>query len=101
MNKCIACQDEYKPIKGTFTFKRKSGLCSSCMTKIIEGLFSQGLFNEWLDSFLQSRIEKYLPDYKEYYEIYHKKKCPECNGKGIIGEGTVCRRCGFIGVIDA
>jgi len=74
-------------------------ICSQCGTKLTESFFKSKEFNEWLDSFLQSRIVKHVPSYDEYYVRYNKIKCPDCSGIGIIA-GKVCGRCNWVGTIE-
>lgn len=100
MSKCALCGEEYKESdKGTIKLKRKQGICKSCTTSVIEGLFSNNEFDEWLDSFLHSRLVRYIPGYDEYYVRHKKTPCPDCKGTGFI-EDNVCKRCGFVGVIE-
>jgi hypothetical protein len=101
MKQCAICDAEYKETeKGTIQVTRKRGICRECAVKIVQGLFSNEEFNEWLDSFMQSRLAKYIPGYNEFYVRYKKMPCPDCKGTGFIGSQP-CKRCGFVGVVDA
>ena len=78
--KCVGCKGEFD-------------ITLDAAQKIFEE------FNRWLDSFMQSRIEKHLFTYDEYYKRYNLKKCPNCNGTGFVNE-KVCRVCNFVGTIE-
>jgi len=80
-------------------FSGKPPICGKCGKSLVEKLFADTDFNEYLDSFLQSRIEKYIPAYNEYYKIYGKKKCPDCKGTGFIGK-EICKKCHWVGTIE-
>ncbi len=61
MSKCALCGEEYKETdKGTIKVKRKQGICKSCTTSVIEGLFSNNEFDEWLIAFC-------IPDWSNIY----------------------------------
>lgn len=101
--RCILCKVELNRERDNCFIHpqiAKITVCKLCGKNLIEALFIDKDFNEWLDSFLQSRIEKYIPEYNEYFERYNKKKCPLCSGSGFLN-GKVCSRCHFVGVIDA
>lgn len=99
MSTCILCQKEYNSEREKEFLHGK--ICSKCGVDLIEAMFApRSPFNEWLDSFLQSRIETHVPCYDEYYKIYKKQKCPNCGGKWMI-DNKVCDVCNFLGVIDA
>lgn len=94
---CKLCERNFNGIREP-VFSKKPPICESCGKSLVDNLFGGTYFNEYLDSFLQSRMEIYLP-YDEYYRRYHKKKCPDCNGTGLI-DGKVCNRCNWIGTIE-
>jgi len=96
--KCCLCQKVFNGDRGT-CFSRSPTICAECGKKFVERLFADHDFNEWLDSFLQSRIEKYVPSYDEFYVRYNKIKCPDCSGVGFIA-GKVCGRCNWVGTIE-
>jgi hypothetical protein len=101
MSVCAFCGKDYKESdEGIIKLKKKRGVCKPCTTDLIDGLFSNKEFNEWLDSFMQSRLVRYIPGYDEYFVRHKKRPCPDCKGTGWI-EGKVCKRCNFVGVIAA
>ncbi len=100
MRQCAICDEDYKESdKGTIQVTRKRGICKDCTVKVVEGLFGSADFNEWLDSFLQSRLKKHVPGYNEYYVRHNKIPCPDCEGTGFVS-GSPCKRCGFVGAIE-
>ena len=97
--KCCLCQRAFNGDREKCFSHAPFTICKICGVKFIEVLFADHHFNEWLDSFLQSRIEKHVPSYDEYYVRYGKIKCPECNGTGFI-KGKICGRCNWVGTIE-
>lgn len=85
-------------VVGAIQINRKKGVCEKCTVKVIEELFGNKTFNQWLDSFMQSRLVGYIPTYEEYYTRHGLRPCPACNATGFV-DGKVCRRCNFIGAI--
>jgi hypothetical protein len=74
-------------------------ICEDCGNSLVVSLFGTDEFNMWLDSFLQSRIEKYIPEYNEYFERHNKQRCLTCSGTGFVNKKP-CSFCGFTGEID-
>jgi hypothetical protein len=96
--KCCLCEQIFNGDRTPY-FNKNPPICWLCGQSFIENLFANKEFNEWLDSFLQSRIQKYIPTYNEYYTQHNKSKCPECNGVGFV-DGKVCHKCNWIGTIE-
>lgn len=94
---CIFCQHFFNEER-TKSFM-SGNICVPCGIKLIESLFGNKEFNEWLDSFMQSRLVGYIPGYHEYYDRHNKQPCPDCHATGFI-DGNVCGTCNFVGAID-
>ena len=93
---CKICDKKLNAERDDYVTISKEIICKECMDEFIATLFAQREFNKFLDSFIQSRIERYIPEYDEYFNQYDLDKCDDCNGSGYT-YGMMCRKCNGIG----
>jgi len=95
---CAICHDKFNGDKQK-PFCKSPVICQKCGINLTVSFFNFKEFNEWLDSFMQSRMVRYIPRYSEYFDRYNKQPCLDCHGTGFIA-GQVCKTCNFVGIIN-
>ena len=99
MMECKICDKKLNSERDDYTPISKIIICETCINAIIDTLFSKDKIYEYFDSILQSRIEKYIPEYNEYFELHNKIQCWNCDATGFIN-GKPCKICKGIGAMN-
>ena len=99
MIECKICGEKLNSERADYTQISKIVICETCINAIIDTLFSKDKLYEYFDSILQSRIEKYIPEYNEYFELHNKIPCRKCGTTGFI-DGKPCKICKSVGAMN-